>query len=264
MPFGCRPFGGEIADLDFDFHSDDRPRLVTEILVACVRDEQGSPLAAAQAWSLPTSRRIAALLGLAAASETSVRRVTLRCPREDCLQFIEFDLPIEDLIGLQSIAEERQWMDWQSGAVSLRLRRPTGRDQMEWRERSFACASEARNTILCSLVVEPEASPSTSQAVNRLWDEMPDLAETLEERLAAFDPLVGFSVRSHCPHCDVESEHALDLETLALSALEKTQQQRLRDIHRLASRYHWSESEIIGLSPERRACYLRWIEEEPS
>jgi hypothetical protein len=30
----------------------------------------------------------------------------------------------------------------------------------------------------------------------------------------------------------------------------------LHDVHRLASRYHWSESEILRLSLPRRAAYL--------
>ena len=259
--FLFRPFGRQRTDLDFDFRSHDRPRLVTEVLTACLSDDHGSPLAASRVWSLPTSRRIASLLGLAAASESSVRRVTGRCPEEDCLQRIEFDLPIEEMLALQRRAEERAWLDWENGEFSLRLRRPTGCDQREWRACSFTNPLEARSAMLRSLVVEPEASPDAARGEDRPWEETPGLAETLEGCLDEFDPLVGFSVRTFCPHCGVETDQALDLETLALSALERIQEQRLRDIHRLASRYHWSESEILGLSPERRARYLQWIQE---
>lgn len=36
----------------------------------------------------------------------------------------------------------------------------------------------------------------------------------------------------------------------------------LYDVHELASRYHWSESEILRLSLPRRAAYLAILEGE--
>lgn len=34
----------------------------------------------------------------------------------------------------------------------------------------------------------------------------------------------------------------------------------LEDIHHIATRYHWSETEILRLALPRRAAYLRLIE----
>jgi hypothetical protein len=34
----------------------------------------------------------------------------------------------------------------------------------------------------------------------------------------------------------------------------------LQDVHRLATRYHWSEDAILRLSLPRRAAYLRFID----
>ncbi|WP_437755099.1 hypothetical protein [Sorangium sp. So ce1389] len=36
----------------------------------------------------------------------------------------------------------------------------------------------------------------------------------------------------------------------------------LHDVHRLASRYHWGEDQILRLSLPRRAAYLAIIEAE--
>ena len=55
-------FGRRKADLDFDFSTDDRPRLVTEILAACMFDQDGSPLESERAWNMPVSRRIECLM----------------------------------------------------------------------------------------------------------------------------------------------------------------------------------------------------------
>ena len=73
--------------------------------------------------------------------------------------------------------------------------------------------------------------------------------------------MTAFSICVRCPHCNVETTFPVDLEGLALSELEKIQHQLLRDIHQLAITYHWSETEILSLTPLRRAHYLKLIEE---
>ena len=249
-------------DLDFEFTSDDRPRLVTEILTACLFDQYGSPLDAEQTWNLAVSRRIECLLRLVAASQDFDSRLTLRCPGQDCLQLIEIELPLSELIALQRDGDNRGLLEWQDGATILRLRRPTGDDQRRWRTRSFADATEARNAILRSLVVGGDGSLTIAADAGAAPDLPATLIEMIDERLEEFDPVVAFSVQVGCPHCGVKTDVPLDLEALALKELEKIQRQVLDSIHRLAMRYHWSESEIVELTPERRARYLRLIATE--
>jgi hypothetical protein len=90
----------------------------------------------------------------------------------------------------------------------------------------------------------------------------PALIEAIDDLLAEFDPLVAFSVRIACPHCEVETDFPIDLQALALGKLEKIQRELVESIHRLAIVYHWSEAEILDLTTERRARYLRLIEAE--
>ncbi len=248
--------------MDFDFTSDDRPRLVTEILTACLSDQDGSPLDAEQIWNLAVSRRIECLLRLVAASRDFNWRLTLRCPGRDCLQLIEVELPLRELIATQRDGSNRSLLEWQDGVTSLRLRRPTGDDQRRWRAWSFADVTEARSAILKSLVIGGEG-PLTIAADPGAASRPPAaLVETIDERLEEFDPLVAFCVQVCCPHCCTKTDVPLDLEELALKEMEKIQQQELESIHQLAVRYHWGESEIVELTPERRARYLRLIAAE--
>jgi hypothetical protein len=117
----------------------------------------------------------------------------------------------------------------------------------------FTHFANAQNAITGTLVVDG------NQAVDE-WGA--DFIHGLDAALEEFDPLVAFSVRAGCTQCGVETSSPIDLEVLALRELEQMQARLLREIHRLASRYHWSESEVLGLSPERRARYLRLIEME--
>ena len=57
-------------------------------------------------------------------------------------------------------------------------------------------------------------------------------------------------------------EVAVDLEALALRRLYARQDALLATVHRLASRYGWTESEVLAVPARRRARYLALIEEE--
>jgi hypothetical protein len=80
--------------------------------------------------------------------------------------------------------------------------------------------------------------------------------------LAAADPLVDFTVSCACPACDAPNEVVVDLERLALSRLAAQQTQLLHDVHRLASRYGWTESDVLAMPPARRTRYLSFIDNE--
>ena len=79
--------------------------------------------------------------------------------------------------------------------------------------------------------------------------------------ISAMDPLVDFSVSCHCPACGAPNEVAIDLEMLALERLAARQTALLYEVHRFASFYGWTESDVLAVSPSRRARYLRLIEE---
>jgi hypothetical protein len=184
------------------------------------------------------------------AGRPSALPLVVQCPGESCGQLLEITLALDDLLGLQRQAECRDLLDWMEGGKPLRLRRPTGRDQRTWRSTVFASAAEARGDIVRTLAVEG--------ATLRLEDSL----EALDAELAAFDPLVAFSLRIACTECGAENEFPVELEEVALRELKKRQAQLLRDVHRLATRYHWSEAEVFDVTPERRARYLRLIEAE--
>jgi hypothetical protein len=260
--FCFRTFGRQKADLDFDFTTEDRPRLVTDILTACMLDEEGSPLGAERAWDMEVSRRIECLLKLVAANQEFVPRITIRCARHDCRQLIEIELPIADVLSLQRRVEERDFMELQVDAAILRLRRPTGRDQRQWRAVSIPDAAGARRAVLSSLILGGQESATGGTGGSPAMDLPVTLIEIIDTQLEKFDPLVAFSVAVSCPQCVAEMDFPVDLEALALREMEKIQRELLQNVHRLALRYHWNESEILDLTPERRAKYLRLIEAE--
>lgn len=237
LPSGIalRPFG-ELPDLDLDFADLDRPRLVTDLLARCAADAEFW-------WAQPVAVRSAALLRLVAITDgIQALSFTARCPT--CAEAFEFEL---QLAALVAVAGEREPIRVCLGQdTDVVLRRPTGDDLRRWRSAHPTTRAEARRLMLDSLLLEGRVRPE---------DEA-----RLSSAVAASDPLVALSVACDCPACGDASEVPVDLDDTALARLAARQGALLREVHCLASRYGWSEAQVMALPPARRARYLALIE----
>lgn len=89
-------------------------------------------------------------------------------------------------------------------------------------------------------------------------DDLDAAARLLEE----LDPGAEIVLRGTCPACGSEVVAALDPGAYLWTELEHRRARLELDVHTLASRYHWSEAEIVALDPERRARYIELIAAE--
>lgn len=238
-----RRFGIYESDLNIDF-STARPFLVTEILDCCISDAQGQPIDRGFFWDLTVGARTECLLRLAATGDEAEIPLTLRCPNRACGRELEIELGVSEISELQQQAVN----DEAIFVGELRLRRPTGNDQLAWLGRSFEVESEALRQMLCTLVVEGTPSRESLEEIGRVMDE--------------HDPLVNFTVRVQCPDCEQESVCEIDLEDVSLNRLRQAQLRLLAAVHRLAAHYHWSEEEIFKVPHWRRDYYLGLLERE--
>ena len=235
---------GHASDLDLDFSDADRPSVVTTLLAQC--GESRDP---AFWWSQTVGMRTAALLRVVAMTEQRDEiALSARCGVAACGETFEFELP---LLALPQSGDEAN-----TGPIQVRLsdersittRRPTGEDLRRWRQAQPASQAEALSMMLDSLVLEGQTGPG---------DEA-----SLSASIAALDPLVAFDVSCRCPACEAANEVAVDLEALALGRLLARQRALLHEVHRFASHYGWTESEVLSVPPARRTHYLSLIEGE--
>lgn len=234
-----RPFG-DAADLDLDFGHADRPGLVTTLLAQC-----GALRDPAYWWSQPVGLRTAALLRLVALTEQRDEiALPARCASAACGDTFEFDVPLRGLPG--DAADAGPIEVRLDDGRSLTMRRPTGDDLRRWRAVQPASRAAALRVMLDALVVEGQTGPA---------DEA-----TVSASIATLDPLVAFSVSCRCPACGALNEVPVDLEALALGRLVARQRALLHEVHRFASHYGWTESEVLAVPPARRARYLALIE----
>lgn len=62
-----------------------------------------------------------------------------------------------------------------------------------------------------------------------------------------------------CKDCNYSWTQIMDIASFLITEINFYAKNILRDVHQLASAYGWSESEIIGMSPQKRNWYLNAI-----
>lgn len=131
------------------------------------------------------------------------------------------------------------------------LRVPTGADQEQLAELDDRAALE---TLLKRCLVAIDGRPpGTCFAA----DLAPEELALLEQAVEGVAPGLATRLLVACPECGAKQTlrfDPYDFRSLSVEAL-------LREVHLLASAYHWSEAEILALPTERRRHYLRLIDQ---
>jgi hypothetical protein len=236
--FRARAFGVAAEDLGVDFHGQARPLLLTQLLGACLRRLDDDVFNEDELWSWTLTRRLQGLLAIVAATGVSRLDAVAHCPQASCGEAMELPMPLSSFCR----SEDIEAFDWTvDDGVTVNVAMPTGADQLHWLNRP--------------------ALSTASMAQRLLRGDTPALsADALDRLSAAFeekDPFTALQLNAQCPACAAAVAVDFDLEAELLRRLDRFQTQRLREIHLLASTYHWSETEIMNLPPWRRAHYLR-------
>ena len=91
-------------------------------------------------------------------------------------------------------------------------------------------------------------------------DRLPaELVAALDAELARRDPLADLRLSINCAGCRHSFELVLDPAALYWAELAERARRLLFEVHRLARAYGWTESEILGIHPVRRAAYLELV-----
>jgi hypothetical protein len=252
-----RGFGIELEDLTPDFGSANRSRLERDVLACCVRMVSGESLPAAFFRDLEVGKRTEVIVQLAELTTGRAIDAELRCANSECGNAMEVELTAREMSELQRAAEDSGPPALPIGSDRLPLRRPTGADEDAWRRQRLENSEAAQDAMAESLVPD-EYRLHFRRAATRN-DGWADLANGAMEEA---DPLVHFRVRLNCPFCAVQDSYRVDLAEIALRRLRSAQQGLIVGIHRLASRYHWSEREIFEVPAWRRRMYLTLLDRE--
>jgi hypothetical protein len=190
---------------------------------------------------LPLPARDAALHELRLAHEGPRLAGRAGCP--SCAGPLEFDLDALALHGAaQAEAEVGGELELDGG---LRFRVPCSED--------LAAVAGAPDDGQAALALMQRCCVAAPAWLS--WT--PSLLADIEARLAAHAAPCGVELRFLCPACGHAWDAPLDIAAFLWEECEQRAAAVLDDVDRLASRYHWSEAAILGMSPARRRAYLR-------
>lgn len=79
------------------------------------------------------------------------------------------------------------------------------------------------------------------------------------ERMDQADPQANIQLSLTCPACAHQWQAIFDILPYFWSEFDAWAHRTLRDVHRLASAYGWSEPEILNMKPWRRQVYLEMM-----
>lgn len=195
-----------------------------------------------------------------------VRRLTLgdrlacviHCPR--CREPMDLDLRVSDLLlpPLPDAPLEHE-LELDDGGASyrIRFRLPAGADL---EDSAFVAAREgiatAARRILDRCVIQVTRDDEAVVAVP------PGLERALSAAMASRDPQAELMLRPICPACGARFEALLDAASFLFDEIGARARTLLGEVHLLARHYHWSEAEILSLTPARRHAYLSLISQE--
>lgn len=250
-----RPFGLLKEDLEIDFYGLKRPPLTVEILQCCCRGENGKKLGWDFLLDLPVGKRIELFLVAVTNGGESELSIPLECSNKNCIEQIEMEISLQDIFHFQDQYGEDEHIKVEAGAQEFLLRRPTGKDQLEWLKRDFSDKKAMRRFMMKSLLIAKGKKSTGSEIILS-----EDMAALIDSAMKDFDPLIDFTVLAGCPHCETENHFSIDLEAFALRNLHQSQMSLFRDINDLANHYHWTEDEILSIPQWRRIHYLEMLE----
>ena len=197
---------------------------------------------------LPLGQRDELLLKLRAQLFGAQMQTVAWCPR--CQAMVEATFDCDDLLATQETNEAVPLFelasDEQSSAVRFRLPDSTALLALE------GCndAVQVREMLLERCIVEFQTR--TGQGA-----QLPaELQTKIALAMAAADPQADLQLAFTCPDCAHRWEPMFDIAHFLWQELHAWALRTLRDVDLLARVYHWSEADILALSPRRRQAYL--------
>jgi hypothetical protein len=215
-----------------------------EMLAAAWPDEDPDNLA-----GLPIGWRDARLLALRERLFGRIMTGLIRC--SSCGERIETTFAMPDVrIAPAPPVGATYTMGFEQHTMTFRL--PNSRDLSTASECADVDAARLRLLKRCLLTVDGIERPQIDQLSE-------SAIHALVERMASADPHASQLIEITCPCCEHQWQSTLDIASFLYQEISVWAQRLLREIHVLASTYHWAERDILAMSPWRRQFYLQAV-----
>ena len=227
----------------------------TALLSRCLSVDGATPAGAEFARNLGMGDREAVLLHLWRITMGDRLDCVLTCP--SCLEKMDLELCVSDLLvppyevipGTHSCTIAGDGQDYE-----VRFRLPTGADQEAVAELALHDLEAASEMMLARCI---------EQIDRCVVERIPAVvAEALPRIMADLDPQAEVLLSAACPECRTAFQTLFDTGLFVHHELDGALSRIHREVHLLASHYHWSEADILTLSDSKRQVYLEMVREE--
>jgi hypothetical protein len=169
----------------------------------------------------------------------------VRCPKAECGQRMDVSLRTSDLLVPPAPDAVPEYIERDlPGLGVVRFRLPCGHDQE-------AVAALARSNPAAA------ARMLLGRCVDHPVDELPPGAfEVIGGWMADLDPQAEIRLDLRCPDCGHVFSSIFDAGAYLFEETAMRSRDLYRQVHVLASRYHWSETEILAMTPPKRQRYI--------
>lgn len=84
--------------------------------------------------------------------------------------------------------------------------------------------------------------------------------EKVQLKMAELAPVLNMQMQAICPECSNTQQVQFDMQSFFLTKLKQERPVLIREIHNIASQYHWSHQEILNLPRNLRKQYAALIQ----
>lgn len=173
-----------------------------------------------------------------------------RCICPQCNETVEFDLSCS---SLQALPDDTRARTFEINNYALRIRPLDSFDLAA--AAAAADVTEARRLLMQRCVIEARRD----DAVIDTEALPPTLRDAIAEAALAADPGAELLLDLRCPACAHRWQSLLDIVHILWGEVAARAQRLLLEVHLLARAYGWRETDILALSPTRRAAYLQRV-----
>ena len=191
----------------------------------------------------------------------------LPCP--ECGERMDFQLQVERLLTQHEAGAPPRYfeetMETGGERFRVRFRVPCGADLEDALRVPKRKPREGVQAVLARSVewVRSEGAPENGSAGTTIsiqqWPA--GLAAQIAEHMAELDPQAETALQLTCPACQHSFTTSFDIGDYFFRELRARELRRYQEVHQLALAYHWSETEILSMSPRKRQIYLDLLAE---
>ena len=237
----------------------------TALLARCVTrlGDRDSPDAAA-INCLSLGDREALLLHVRRMTFGETINCLLQCPL--CTEKMELQLAISELLLQASpdpLPRYTQVFETEGALLRVTFRVPAAKDLAAALHAAGGGPEVAVRALLLDCVEDVRRESGSEEEAPLSWEEWPrDLALQISARIEELDPQAEIKLSAECAACGQEFSTSFDTGYYLFQELLNWQRRLYQEVHQLALVYHWSEAEILSMSPRKRRIYLDLLSAE--